>query len=133
MEDRQAQISRRRNRIEKALRRAVAHGLRFAYGAKAAHEVLKALSDERKSRLSPFSYDDMWTYMYFSDLRTIIDKHWPAFDRFFTADKAKVIQYLEHVDLGRAADAHGREISEEDHQFLMTCFKRLEEQLAAYM
>lgn len=125
----QAEVSRRRNRIEGRLRRLLSDGLRLEYGAaKATERLLMHVGDGRRKELLRFSYEAMWDEMYFSDLIAIVAGEWPVFARWFSAKKDEVLNWLRHVNRSRA-DAHSRHLSGEDLAFLRVCFRRLEEQL----
>ena len=122
------EITTRRNRIEKRLRSILKDGLRFAKGGKAAAAVLDVLSDKRRLQIAQYSYDQLWEHLYFDELRAITEKHWDAFQKWFAAQKADVTQRLDHINKSRA-DAHARELSEDDLAYLRVCFKRIEEHL----
>ena len=122
------EISTRRNKIERALRRVLEAGLRFSKGKKAADALLQSLSTERRATLSDFSYAEVWDQLYFSELATVVEKHWDAFQHWFPEDKAKILSRLDHVNRTRA-DAHAKNLSEDDLAFVRVCFKRLEEAL----
>jgi hypothetical protein len=51
------EISRRRTRIERAMRRFLREGLLFAHGKQAMNEALAALPEERRAVLTQFGYD----------------------------------------------------------------------------
>ena len=122
------EITTRRNKIEKKLRSVLRDGLRFGKGNKAAAAVLQALSDERRAQVARHSYDEVWQHLYFAELRSIVEKHWAAFQNWFVAQKADVLNQMAHINRSRA-DAHAREITEEDLSYLRVCFKRMEEHL----
>jgi hypothetical protein len=121
-----AEISRRRNAVELALRRTLHDGLRFGKGAKAAETVMNSLSAERKAMLMRFGYDDLWEELYFSELSTILSNNWSDFSNYFSTEKAKVLHWMEHINRCRS-DAHAKKLSEDDLLFLRVCFKRMEE------
>lgn len=121
-----AEISRRRNSVEKALRTTVAQGLRFGRGAKAGDAVLVAVSDKRRAILAQHGFPKILDELYFDELAAMVLKNWDAFEKFFQSEKGKVEQWLDHVNRSRA-DAHARSLSDEDLAFLRICFKRLEE------
>src|SRR4029453_5013913 len=75
------EISRRRNRIERAMRRFLREGLLFAHGKKAMNEALAALPEERRAVLTQFGYDQMWNELHFNELTSILDRHFSAFQR----------------------------------------------------
>jgi hypothetical protein len=123
------ELSRRRNPIERALRHIISEGLQFAYGIdRAAHQALQCLSPERRIELARYSYEDRWEHTYFDELVRVVDKEWPAFQNFFSTDKAKVLAWLDHVNRSRA-DAHARNLKPDDLAFVRVSFTRLEEAL----
>ncbi len=123
------ELSRRRNPIERALRHVISEGLQFAYGIdRAAHQALQSWSPERRIELARYSYEDRWEHTYFDELVRVVDKEWPAFQNFFSADKAKVLAWLDHVNRSRA-DAHARNLKPDDLAFVRVSFTRLEEAL----
>lgn len=125
----QAEISRRRNRVERRLRQLMSDGLRLEYGIqKAAGKALEHLGEGRRSELIRFAYDQMWDEMYFGDLVAIVEGEWSAFSKWFSAKKDELLQWLRHINRSRA-DAHARRLSEEDLAYLRICFRRLEEEL----
>lgn len=127
----QAEISRRRNRIERRLRALLHDGLRLRYGVRdAPSRVFAHLSEKRKAELLRFSYDLnlMWEEMLFGDLIAIIEGEWQLFSTWFSAKKDELLQWLRHINRSRA-DAHDRRLSQEDLAFLRVCFRRLEEDL----
>jgi len=123
-----AEISRRRNAIEIAFRCLLRDGLRFSEGKKAMHVVLNCLGEKRRAELAQFSYSQVWNEMYFSELIAVISKNWGAFQKRLPENKDKVITWMEHINKCRA-DAHARELNEEDLAFLKVCFRRIEELL----
>lgn len=120
------EISRRRNRIERAMRRFLREGLLFAYGKKAMNEAMAALPEERRAVLTQCGYDQMWNELYFNELTSILESHFSAFQRRLGVEKASVIQWMDHVNRCRS-DAHARRLGADDISYLRVCFKRLEE------
>jgi len=78
-EDVLAEISRRRNRLEAALRTVLRDGLRFSHGIRAAQAALTGIREERRALLLQHSYEDMWPEMFFTDLIAIIESNWDDF------------------------------------------------------
>ena len=122
------EITTRRNKIEKKLREVLKNGLRFAKGSKAAAVMSQALSEERRTQTARHSYDEVWEYLYFAELRAVVEKHWEAYQNWFGAQKADVLNEMAHINRARA-DAHARELNEDDLAYLRVCFKRMEERL----
>lgn len=122
------EVSRRRNAVEIGLREVMKAGLWVQYGRSAAHQVLQALSEDRRVPLAQFSYKDMWQQMYFSDLISILDKHWGVFAKAFVVPKTDMLIWLGHINKCRS-DAHAKELNSDDLAFLRVCFRRVEELL----
>lgn len=122
------EITTRRNKIEKRLRDVLREGLRFAKGNKAAASMLQVLGEERRDQLARHSYDVVWQHLYFAELRSIVEKHWAAFQNWFAAQQADVLREMDHINRSRA-DAHAKELADEDLAYLRVCFKRMEERL----
>lgn len=123
-----AEISQRRNAIEKGLRAAVANGLRFGRGKNAGETVLASVPEKRRVLLAQYGFPRVLDEFYFDELTTLILKNWDAFEKFFVVEKGKIEQWLDHINKSRA-DAHARSLSGDDLAFLRICFKRLEEAL----
>jgi hypothetical protein len=124
-----AELSRRRNPIEIALRAKLADGLRFKFGPKAATRMYGSLTQNRREQLATFNYQTVWAELYFDELRSVIDHNWEAFQEFFQEEKATVIAWMDHINRCRS-DAHARSLKQDDLNFVRTCFTRLEEKLA---
>jgi hypothetical protein len=124
-----AELSRRRNPIEKALRAALANGLRFRFGPKAAIRMHNSLTEKRREQLAGYNYQAVWEELYFDELRSVVDHNWEAFQEFFHEEKATVLGWMNHINSCRA-DAHARSLKQDDLNFVRTCFTRLEEKLA---
>ena len=123
-----AEISRRRNAIEVELRRVLKNGLRYSHGVRSGHEALSCLQKERRSVLAQYGYDQMWKEMFFNELFSVLDAKWGAFQSYFSVDKKKVLDWLDHINRCRA-DAHARSLNDDDISFLRVCFRRIEETL----
>jgi len=121
-----AEISRRRNAIEQSLRATLRDGLKFGLGRQAASSMLGCVEEKRRQLLSNYSYEDVWSEMFLSELRAVMEKNWGAFEKFFGVEKAEVLRWLDHIIRCRA-DAHARELTEEDLKYLRVCFRRFEE------
>lgn len=123
-----AEISRRRNHLELALRRLLKDGLRFNSGKNASATMLAALPEQRRVTLSEFGYGDRWDHLYFDELTSIMMANWEGFASWFGEDKVRIKLYMDHINKSRA-DAHARKLSPEDWAFLRVCFRRMEEHL----
>lgn len=123
-----AELSRRRNPIEIALRSTLSTGLRFKFGPKAASRMLAALQEKRRDQLAEYGYVAVWDELYFDELRAVVDQNWEAFQEFFQEDEATVLRWLDHINRSRA-DARARTLKQDDLDFVRVCFTRLEEKL----
>jgi hypothetical protein len=123
-----AEISRRRNRIEIAMRDLLRDGLRFAEGSKAMEAALGCLLADRRAVLSQHSYREFWPELYFNELASILDKNFASFQKRLGYSKADLLKWMDQVNRCRA-DAHARGLNADDLAFLRVCFRRLEEVL----
>jgi Novel STAND NTPase 1 len=127
-EEVQAEVSRRRNAIERELRRVLHNGLQYSSGNKAASAALAALPENRRAVLQQYSYRDLWEQLYFNEVIAVLRNNWSAFDKFFSADRDQIMRMLEHINASRT-DAHARSLDEEALGYLRICFRKFEEML----
>ena len=106
----------------------MADGLRFRYGIKAGDRALRCWAEHRREALQSYSYSDRWQHLDFKELVAVIEGEYDVFQSRFAVDKADVVGWLGHINRSRA-DAHAKEISDEDFAYLRVCFRRLEELL----
>lgn len=122
-----AEISRRRNALEPALRRLLRVALVVGLGQeKACAHALGCWQQKRRDELAPFSYMDMWDELFWDELTAVIRNEWPLVEHIFASRKDDALMWMDHINRFRT-DAHARTISEEDFQLLRVCFRRLEE------
>jgi hypothetical protein len=121
-----AEISRRRNRIEIAMRDLLSDGLRFAEGQKAMEAALSCLPADRRAVLAQHSYREIWPELYFNELASIMEKHFSSLQKRLSCSKNDALKWMDQINRCRA-DAHARGLSADDLAFLRVCFKRLEE------
>ncbi|MDA0525716.1 AAA-like domain-containing protein [Methanococcoides alaskense] len=126
IDDIHAEVSMRRNKIERKLRNLLKQTLKLMYGKKCMDELMKSISDH--GGLNRYSYDDVWKHLYFKDLSQIIDKNWILLQNWFSRDKNEVMFWMKHINEFRV-DAHNNEISNDDFLYLKVAFTRLEEAL----
>jgi hypothetical protein len=122
------EISRRRNRIEVALRQYLREGLLFAEGKKAMEAALASLPSERRSVLNQHSYKEVWPELYFDELGKILAKNFSGFQRRIGSKEEEVLAWIAQVNRCRA-DAHAKRLSVDDLAYLRVCLRRLEEML----
>jgi hypothetical protein len=132
-EERWQEISERRNEIEVKLRKLVRTQLKASKGAlDAKSAVLNIFGGARKDKLSSLSYNDLFdpkkSEIYFSDLGKIISKEWDVFRNIFTRSRQETFRGLDFINHSRA-DAHAKEISEEEFAYFRICIGKIEEDL----
>lgn len=126
IDDIHAEVSVRRNKIERKLRILLKQTLKLKHGKKCMDELMKSVSNQ--GGLSRYSYEDIWKHLYFKDLNQIIDKNWELLQNWFSRDKGDVMLWIKHINEFRV-DAHDNEITEDDLLYLKVSFTRLEEAL----
>lgn len=133
IEEMWAEISVRRNAAETKLRRLVKLLMRANMGAAGAkQEILRIFGGVRKDKLNKLTYSDLFdaskSEIYFSDLSKIISKHWDVFQNTFEKTKKEVFDQLEFINQSRA-DAHAKDLSEEQFSYFRVCMSSLENDL----
>jgi len=123
-----AEISYRRNKIEKSLRTIVKNTLKFIHKKKAGTKVLAALPESRRGLDPDINFllhkDD--SPLFFLDLVHIITKEWGTFESVFEMDKAKAVFILSEInDIGRP-DAHAKGITKDCFTQTRLHFKTIE-------
>ncbi len=129
LDDIHAEVSLRRNKVERKLRILLKQSFLLTYGKKCMSELLKSVSTSDKDSLNRYSYENVWEHLYFSDLISIIDKNWDIYQKWFGRDKQDVILWLKCINDFRI-DAHARSIKKDDLIYLRASFSKLEEALA---
>ncbi len=132
-EDMWSEISQRRNSAEIKLRKLVKFLLKANMGSgEAKQTILNIFGGQRKNTLSALSYDDLFnankSEIYFLDLGKIISKKWDIFKNSFDKTKQETFKQIEFINASRA-DAHAKEISEEQFTYFRVCMSNLENDL----
>ncbi len=127
-----AEISARRNRIEKLLRVAVRNALRAAYGRKKAREcVLNAIAEKRRGTISASDFNMLLARdaspLFFSELIAVIKREWSVFQNVFEMEKNKLEVMLEEISSFGRPDAHAKYVDKDEFAQLRLYFKKLEE------
>lgn len=133
MEERLADISERRNKLERALRKTVRLVLITKYGrVEAKEEFLKAIGPaDRHKRLSSLALDDLFSNtqeVYFRDLRRVIEIHWADFAKLFDGSRDKCLSLMDQVNALRV-DAHANDIDEGDYAIALSSIKWLQKRV----
>ena len=134
-EERYAEISERRNKIEKSLRSVVRQILLVAHGEVEAKKiVLKHIN--KKDIYLTYSLKALFnpnqTTIYFSDLKKIILSHWNDFEKIFSIDKSSFEHYMTTINNARV-DCHAKSISEEEFNEFRIAMTKIEDELENFM
>jgi hypothetical protein len=129
-----AEISARRNRVEKFLRIAIRNTLQAAYGRKKAGQaILAAIPETRRNVVGSSDIDVLLARdaspLFLLELISVIKREWPAFQNVFEMEKGKVEVMLDEVNSSGRPDAHARYVDEDEFIQLRLYFKKLEEVL----
>lgn len=127
-----AEISMRRNSLEKNLRMIIRNQLKSFHGRKkAGPRALSAIPENRRKSL-PFDIDTLLdsssSPLYFLDLIEIINREWANFEHVFEMEKDKLLFILREINALRK-DAHANHPSEDEFVQIRLHFKKLEEVL----
>jgi hypothetical protein len=130
-EEKRAEISLRRNRIERGLRGLVRNTLRTAYGKKKASErVLAAVPESRRSRLRDHDIDALLdpesSGLFFLELIQLIERDWDVFQNILEMDKDEARVLLNAVNRDGRPDAHAKAVDADTFAQLRLHFKKLE-------
>lgn len=136
-EEKWAEVSERRNVIEKKLRKVCRMQLKAQTGEATARTTVTALLGEpRASRVAGLAYVDLFdgnkSGIYFTDLIKIINKAWDCFKNVFGTNKDEWVRYLNCVNDLRI-DAHAKDITEAEFQMFRISADRLETVLEAFL
>ena len=121
-EEKQAEISERRNNIEPKLRKIVQKQLKIILGEKEAKKVFLSKFDaNKKAKYEKLQYEDLFdpnkSEIYFRDLENFIVKYWgKCFKNIFDTDIDKFKARMILINYSRKGDSHAAEISEPDMQ-----------------
>jgi hypothetical protein len=130
-EEKRAEISLRRNKIERGLRNLIRNSLRTTYGKKKASErVLAAVPESRRARLLDHDIDALLdpesSGLFFLELIQLIERDWEVFQNIFEMEKDETRVLLNSVNRDGRPDAHAKAIDADTFAQLRLHFKRLE-------
>lgn len=120
-----AEVSVRRNKLERQVRRIVSQGLLFAYGAKAASKVFAALGSKRSEALGGLTLDEVMSRLYWNEYPKILQAEYVHFQARFARDSSDVVAWMKVVNDFRI-DAHASDFDEDQLAHVRYCFSRLE-------
>lgn len=126
-----AEISDRRNKIEKGLRTLAKNTLVTKYGKKKAAEiVLFALPENRRKKMGTFEINLLLkrdeSDLFFLELVNLIMREWDAFKNVFDMDKDRLRLILNDINQTGRPDAHAKYVNEDEFSQLRLHFKKLE-------
>ena len=136
-EEKVAEISARRNRIERLLRKVVRNVLRAAHGRKRAGERVRgALTEKRRESVGTSDIDVLLSGdaspLYFRELIAVVTREWSALENVFELERDKVKLILEEINASGRPDAHAKYLSEDEFTQLRLYLKKLETILDAW-
>ena len=132
-----AEVSERRNSIEKELRRLCRMQLMAQIGETAArNSVISLFGEPRASRVGGLAFGDLFngtkSGIFFTDLIKVISKEWECFKNIFGRNKEECLQHLKVINDMRI-DAHAKTITEAEFQVFRLSAEKVESSLKAFM
>ena len=136
-EDKWAEISERRNRLEPKLRTIVKMQLKSQYGNQAKQKVLDSMRSDLKSRYLNLQYNDLFDpkkcEIYFSQLGKLIDTHWDkCFKNIFTKNKQTIRAYFTIINSLRS-ECHAAPVSDDEMNNFRGTISQLEQEISSWM
>lgn len=138
LEEKWAEISARRNKLEQSLRRLLQTALVSKYGTRKAREVvMRSLPQNRRDKLSATSVDQLLqkngSPLFFQELKQIIEKEWSElFENIFEGyNKPSFSVMLDHINSLRA-DTHAKFVEDEDFDQFRLYMNKLEKTVGSY-
>lgn len=133
-----SEVSSRRNRVERSLRKLINNSLKLKFGKKGALEkVLAAIPEPRRmsaeNNLSLLLSLDS-SPLYFLDLVNIVRREWEAFANVFAGEnKNKIVIILEEINSIGRPDAHSKLLNKDEFTQLRLHFQKIELILAEWV
>jgi HEAT repeat protein len=126
-----AEISEKRNNLEKHLRDLVNKTLKIKHGKNCMEVLLKSIPKERRASLMIAGYDGTFQKLYFIDLMSIITQNWEDFKNWFNTDLEDFKFLLKNINKYRI-DAHAKDISDSELKILRYGLEQLEKPFNNY-
>ncbi len=131
-----AEISERRNRIEPKLRIIVKNQLKANYGGAAKQKVLESMRQILKDKYSHLTYTDLFNTdkceIYFSQLGKMIEKNWgQCFKNLFSKSRQVIMSYFTIINNLRS-DCHASEITDNEMDSFRGAMSSLEKEVDNY-
>ncbi len=135
-EEKWAEISERRNRIEPKLRIIVKNQLKASLGNQAKQAMLESMKPDLKIKYSSLSYDDLFKpekcEIYFSQLGLVIERKWnKCFSNLFSKSKQVIKSYFTIINNLRS-DCHATEIKDNEMDSFRGAMTSLEKEVDNY-
>jgi len=133
------EISERRNKLEKNLRKLVRKQLRYHLSVtQAREEVLKLYDNKKRKQLSRLDYIDLFNarkgHIFFDQLRQLMRKFWnECFKNIFESDVEKFNSRMQIINELRVGDAHAAEITDSEMQSFRGAMTWLEKRVREYL
>lgn len=135
-EEKWAEISERRNRLEPKLRKIVKMQLKARYGVNAKDKVLDIMNSNLKSKYKSLQYNDLFNpqkcEIYFSFLGNLVEKYWEdCFKNLFGKNQQAIKAYFTLINSFRR-DCHAAPISDEEMNTFRGMIAQLEKVVSDY-
>jgi len=129
-EDKQQEISLRRNRLEKKLREISYSVIKIMHGKKGMDKVLSALAEKRRETLSNHNLESILhstkSPLFFLELMNLISREWVSFSNVFEGvDKNRFLMMMNDIN-GLRVDAHAKEVDRHDFDQIRLHFEKFE-------
>lgn len=133
-EEKWAEISERRNRLEPRLRTIVRMQLRAQYGSGAKQKVLDSMRPDRRIRYQNLQYNELFDpkkcEIYFSQLGKLIDDHWnTCFKNIFSKNKNTIKAFFTLINALRL-ECHAAPVTDEEMQNFRGIITQLEKEVS---
>lgn len=135
-EEKQAEISERRNKLEPKLRAIVRNQLRAQFGEAAAKQKVFGSIDQRKqNKYIRLKYDELFDpnscEIYLYQLLMLISQNWSCFQNIFSLNKPTFTSYMTLINNLRK-DCHAAEVEDSEMQSFRGAITALEKEVNIY-
>lgn len=135
-EEKWAEISERRNRIEPKIRNVVKTQLKAVYGGGARQKILNSMRNDLRIRYANFPYNDLFDpkkcQIYFQQLGNLIDSHWnECFKNLFLRNKQSIKSYFTIINELRC-ECHAAEVTDAEMDSFRGAITTLEKEIESY-
>lgn len=135
-EEKWAEISERRNRIEPKIRTIIRMQLKTKYGNGARQEVLNSMRIEAREKYKNLKYNDLFNpkkcEIYFMQLGYLIENHWEmCFKNIFSKNKATIKSYFTIINNLRL-ECHAAPVTDEEMDSFRGAIRTLEKEVENY-